>query len=306
MKISIPAFLCFMCLCFGAHADICGAKSNYVLQMWAPGNLTQVAINNLSNINLCTLADYVGGPGEFTPHIKTVQNMQMSAFGPNCTNTSGPPTLCQVAADITATGVSTTSQKGGLDIGTVSPNHDYCLWMVSMGDGVQGHTGIVWSANCDYSGPDATVRAVYPYYAYLGWNRTNALCPSAGCSIFPLLIVNQWVKFEGGTGSGNTGTGNFPLLASGYQPQWTALNPYPGFAGPGADRLQVSLYNSGPGGAYVTPNVAFGNNRICNANGANADQTTFCEVSSDRGYFGYLSNSPTARLSLVGFHDGQL
>lgn len=286
----------------------CGVKTNYVLQPWAPGNLTQVAINNLNQIPLCIASEIVNGPGTTQPsgllqnnRPVMVYNFQMSSY--NC---AGSAAVCQAAADITASGVSTTNTIGGLDTGTVASNTDYCLWLVSKGTHEPSATGLVWSTNCAAQGPNNVVQSVYPYFAYMGWNRTNGSCPGVSCAfLFSTLTTGQWTYFTGGTGTGGSGTGALPQIKSGTATQWTSVSLFPGFTSPHGDAFIMAVTNTtGSTVAGVAPDIAFGNNLVCNNSGIG---TISCgPFTTDRGNFGWWSTSSSAILGLVGFHDGQL
>lgn len=303
----ILVFIYILSSTFAAHAEGCGSKTNYVLQMFNPGNTTQVSINNLQNVILCLGSYYVGGPGIYTPSPINVQNFQTNNF--SCSSAS----TCQAAADITLGGVSTTNQIGGVDVGSVLADTDYCLWIVSKGTTSIADIGLTWSAECGNAGPRPPISVNYPYYAYLGWNRTNSLCPGAGCGfIYGTVTVGQWVQFVQDTRRCTGIVSCLPLVASGSATKWTPLW-MTHFLPPGGDTVIFEVFNSSSGGhVAVAPNVQFNNsgslisNGLCDNNSVVGMSLLCGPMVSDRGLLAYWSTSAAGFVYLSGYHDGQL
>ncbi len=273
----------------------CGSKDNLVLllkPLAASSNLPRQAfVNNMNYIILCTGADYAAGAS--SGNIARISNF-------------GHPTLSveQLTADITQSGVSGPGRMGGLDVGAPEPNKDYCLWLVSDG-ATTAQTGVVWSGNCDGRGPDHSVLAQKPYYAYMAWNRTNGSCPGPACAfLYSYMKSDNWVYFAGGRVHGTSGPlGELPTAAKGAKPKWTPVALKPGLVSPHAGAVLWSVENAAAGTHAAVANDSTAQSKAaCDNTGRG---TITCETPAAAGAaFGYWSTSAGATLRIAGFREG--
>jgi hypothetical protein len=261
----------------------CSTKHNFDLGMVGATSLTQMTIVNLDSAILCTNAAWTTGPiAESGPTIR-LTNLHYHA--------AGTP---QGTADITASGVSTPSIVGGLDTGTVTPNTDYCLWLVANDTA----WGVVWSATCSTHGPQGGIQSTYPYYAYLGWNRSNA---SGTAFYWALQKIGTWSFFVGGT---LPGVVTAPCGAVGA---WCNLTPYPLFVSPNAGEIQFTISNAGGTGyVAIAPTPTWGGTPGCFIQNGSANDNIYlgCPIMiTSGGHFGYAITSPSAGIYIAAFND---
>jgi len=261
--------------------------------MVGASSTTQMILVHLDEAHLCQGADWVAGG--VAQNIASIRVASLQAVG----------SASHLTADITARNgvgctapcVSTETNVGGIDTGVIAANTHYCLWLVAN----TTSWGLVWSATCSNSGPAVGVLTTYPYYAYLGWNYSNAGATGFAYQLQKIDTVTYYVGTV------------LPVLytaACGSVAAWCTLSVST-VVSPNAGAVNFMLNNDGTSGyVAIAPVSGWGTSPVCfilpGAAGENIFQTCGPLITSG-STFGYAitSTSGNQSIRIVSFTDSR-
>lgn len=266
-----------------------GFKHNLCIEPTGTNSFVRTEVTNADHVVLADHDTWTHPGVVASPITKEVANIVANNFD-----------QAHRSADLTLSGVSAPGQVGGFDYGSPPAN----AWLTKYLVANDTQWGVVWSANNDCNGPHDSIKAVYPYYAFIGSNFTN---PAGDGFVHLIQRVDNWNYFVGG----NYGK-RLPYAMEGQAGDvnhWVPVTGLGSIAGPNAGAVIFVPWCWGnSGNVGVAPRKDWGDIPTCflNPTGPNANFIVSAPMSvAAGGQFAYCSTTPSAKLMVAAVCDSR-